>query len=106
LQGESRNAGNTVFLDWEKNSGPIADQWEYLAKVEKVASEKLDELYNRFSKENDKLKTSPKKKLELILKGQIFINKSNLPKVVVNFLKDSLNFANLEFTIKKRMGWE
>lgn len=104
LQGESRNAGNTIFLNWEKDLGPIADQWKYLAKVEKVASEKLDEFYNRLSKENDKSKTSPKKKLELILKGQIFINKSNLPKVVVNFLKDSLNFANLEFTIKKRMG--
>lgn len=104
LQGESRKVGNTIFLDWEKDFELITDQWEYLSKVEKVASEKLDELYNEFNNESRASKTSSKKKLRLVLREQLFIGKNNLPKSVVNFLKDNLNFANLEFTIKKRMG--
>jgi hypothetical protein len=45
LQGESRNIGNTIFLSWKKEFKPIVDQWEYLAKVEKLAVKKLDEVY-------------------------------------------------------------
>jgi len=103
LQGESRKVGNTIFLDWENNFGTVNEQWEYLSKVEKVASKKLDELYSGFNNKSKTLRTSSKKKLKLVLREQIFIGKNNLPKSVVNFLKDNLNFFNLEFTIKKRM---
>jgi len=104
LQGESRKVGNTIFLDWENNFGTVNEQWEYLSKVEKVASKKLDKLYGEFNNKSKTLRTSSKKKLKLVLREQIFIGKNNLPKSVVNFLKDNLNFFNLEFTIKKRMG--
>lgn len=104
LQGESRNAGNSIFLDWKNNFEIFADQWEFLSKIEKVLLEKLDELYNQFNKEEEISKTKSKNKLKIILKEQIFIDKSNLPKSVVNFIKEKLNFANLEFIIRKRMG--
>ncbi|MFA5993950.1 MAG: hypothetical protein WC823_03255 [Parcubacteria group bacterium] len=104
LQGESRNAGNSIFLDWKKNSEILIDQWEFLSKAEKISLEKLDELYNQFNGKCEILKTSSKSKLKLVLKEQIFIDKNNLPKIVVNFLKEKLNFANLEVVIRKRMG--
>jgi len=104
LQGESRNAGNSIFLDWKNNFEIFADQWEFLSKIDKVLLEKLDELYNKFNKEGKISKTNSKNKVMIILKEQIFVDKINLPKSVVNFLKEKLNFANLEFIIRKRMG--
>jgi len=104
LQGESRNAGNSIFLDWKNNLDVLIDQWEYLSNVEKVPLKKLDEIYDRFNKESKTVKKISGNKLRLVLCEQIFINKNNLPKVVVNFLKEKLNFANLEFIIRKRIG--
>ncbi|HBI16717.1 MAG TPA: restriction endonuclease subunit R [Candidatus Moranbacteria bacterium] len=104
LQGESRNAGNSIFLDWKNNLDVLIDQWEYLSNVEKVPLKKLDEIYDRFNKESKTVKKISRNKLRLVLREQIFINKNNLPKVVVNFLKEKLNFANLEFIIRKRIG--
>ncbi len=103
LQGESRNIGNAVFLDCEKKVKPITDQWKHLAEIKKITLEKLDEIYDKFNNKNEKQKATSGRKLEMVLGEQIFLNK-NLPRVVVNFLKENLNFANLEFTIKKRMG--
>lgn len=104
LQGESRNAGNSIFLDWKNNFEIFINQWEFLSKIEKVPLKKLDELYNQFNGKCEILKTSSKNKLKLVFKEQIFIDKNNLPKTVVNFLKEKLNFANLEVIIRKRMG--
>ena len=104
LQGESRNVGNTIFLDWKSNFEPFVDQWKYLLRVEKVSLKKLDELYSLFNKEDKILKPNAKNKLKLVLREQIFISKNNLPKSVVSFLKEKLNFSNLEVVIRKRMG--
>lgn len=104
LQGKSRNVGNTVFLDWENNFESVRDQWKYLLKVKRMETKKLEELYEILNKKAENAKRVSKNKLRLVLKEQIFINKSNLPRVIVNFLRDNLNFANLDFTIKKRMG--
>jgi hypothetical protein len=104
LQGESRNAGNSIFLDWKNNFERFVDQWEFLSKIEKVPLEKLDELYNQFNEESKIVKIISRNKLKLALREQIFIDKNNLPKAVVNFLKEKLNFANLEVVIRKRMG--
>lgn len=106
LQGRARNAGNSIFLDWKNGLEVFVDQWEYLSEVEKerVPLKKLDELYNQFNKDCGVSKTHSKGRLHLILKEQICIDKNNLPKVVVDFLKEKLNFANLEVIIKKRMG--
>ena len=35
---------------------------------------------------------------------QIHLNKNNLPRELINFLREELNFVNSEFLIKKRMG--
>jgi len=104
LQGKSRNHGNTIFLDWENNFEPIAKQWEYLLEVKKVSANKLDDIYEKLNGEKVKTKRTSKNNLILVLREQVFIDKKNLPKAVINFLRDNLNFANLDFIIKKRMG--
>ena len=104
LQGESRKIGNTVFLDWENNFEPYPDQWIFLQKVEKVSEKTLDNLHDQFNGKSKTIKKSNQKSLTITIREQLLIDKNKLPRAVVNFLRDELNFFNLEYTIRKKMG--
>ncbi|MCX6763469.1 MAG: DEAD/DEAH box helicase family protein [Candidatus Moranbacteria bacterium] len=104
LQGYSRKSGNTVFLDWENDFEPYADQWNFLEEVKKVSEKTLDCLYSKFNGETKSIKKSNQKSLTITVREQILIDKNKLPRIVVNFLRDELNFFNLEYTIRKKMG--
>lgn len=109
LQGKARENNNTVFLDPSNNLIPFANQWEFLNKAKKVSAAKLDSLYNKFnnidtSNNTPVKKSSSLKQLTITIAEQVYISKENLPKVLINFLREELNFINSEFLIKKRMG--
>lgn len=104
LQGQARKSDNTVFLDLNNNFKPFEDQWEFLSKIEKISLEKLNEIYENFNKTERKIKTVSKSCVAITLKEKIFINKNHLPRALVNFLKEELNFFNSEYLIKKKMG--
>jgi superfamily II DNA or RNA helicase len=104
LQGQARKSGNTVFLDWENNLEPHADQWNFLKDIKKVSEKTLDDLYEQFNGKAKTVKKGNSKSIAITVREQLFINKNNLPRVVVNFLRDELNFFNLEYTIRKKMG--
>lgn len=104
LQGEARKSGNTVFLDWENDFNPFYDQWIFLQNVKKVSAEKMDSLFASFNRVEKTPKAKNKKGLVITIREQIYLNKSRLPKILINFLRDELNFSNLEYVIKKRMG--
>jgi len=104
LQGESRKSDNTVFLDWENNFEPYFDQWNFLEKIKVVSEKTLDNLHSQFNGETRPVKKSSAKNIVITVREQLFINKNNLSRAVVNFLRDELNFFNLEYTIRKRMG--
>ncbi len=104
LQGESRKNGNTVFLDLENELKPLEDQWLFLKQVNKIPITALDELYNKFNQNEKAIKTTSKNSLIIIIREQIFISKTNLPKILVNFLRENLNFLNSEYLIKKKIG--
>jgi superfamily II DNA or RNA helicase len=104
LQGESRNIGNTVFLDWKNNCKPFSDQWKVLSAFKKTSSEALDDLHKIFTFGDVDEKANSKNAVKIVLKEQLFIKKNNLPKLVVNFIRENLNFSNSEVVIKKRMG--
>lgn len=106
LQGESRRSNNTVFLNPDNQMLPYADQWEFLKNVKKVEIKELDELYNNFNSPETKI-VMPKIKgnfLNIIIGNQIYLTKDYLPKSLVNYLKDNLNFYNSDFLIKKKIG--
>lgn len=108
-QGKARERYNTIFLDPKNDLLPYNDQWTFLSNVQKVTVEQLNILYNEFNstlKFDKSLKQKPNlsKKLVLIIAEQIYINKINLPRVLINFLREELNFINSEFIIKKKMG--
>ncbi len=105
--------GNSSFID--KDSGkPYTDQWGYLKEVRKVSGSKLDEIYNEFSSDDQKILVFIKgvnskeinisNKVEVILENNIHIAKQNIDIKLINYLKDELNFFNSEYIIKKKLG--
>lgn len=108
LQGKSRKDNNTVFLNAEDNLRMFDNQWEILQKVKKISSDFLNKFYNKFNQNKTKnkqvIKSKSKNHLIITIKEQICISKTNLPRVLINYLRDNLNFVNSEFLIKKRMG--
>ena len=109
LQGKARENNNTVFLNTDNNLIPFDNQWKFLNKVKKVSVAKLDSLYNEFNgayTSNNKTtkKLGSSKQLTITIAEQIYISKANLPRVLINFLREELNFINSEFLIKKIMG--
>lgn len=109
LHGKARENGNTIFLDPENGLLPFADQWEYLKQIQKIPISRLDKLYGDFNGMADTAgmrtrQLSPSKSLAITVAEQIHISKANLPRVLINFLREELNFVNSEFLIKKRMG--
>lgn len=62
----------------------------------------LDGLYDKFN-QREPIKTISKNALSITLKEQIFLSKTNLPKALVSFLREKLNFFNSEYLIRKKM---
>ena len=110
MQGKARENNNTIFLNPENNLLPVDDQWELLKNIQKISIAHLDKLYDELngivSSDDKKIKSRSKilKQLIITIAEQIYISKINLPRVLINFLRNELNFVNLEFLIKKRIG--
>lgn len=96
-------AGNSCFINPETLE-PYKDQWQFLKHIQKISIENLDSLFSEInlSPSNEKL-TIPGK-LNIRLRNAIYINRSGLTTMLINFLKEELNFANTEFFMKNKMG--
>jgi len=109
LQGKARENNNTVFLNPDSTLTPFDNQWEVLNNIQRVSKIKLDRLYNEFNHTNNLVNNQSgeknlSKQLIISIDRQIQISKTNLPRVLINFLREELNFINSEFLIKKRMN--
>jgi len=104
LQGVARKNNNTVFLDPTNKLAPYQDQWEFLKESEKISIDKLDQVYDAVCEKSHIITSESKTKITLVLKEQIYMSKNNLPKVLIDFLKENLNFYNSEYFVKKKMG--
>lgn len=51
LQGRARKTGNSVFVD--ENFIPYPDQWEYLASIQYVSPEQVEETVTKYGKNNE-----------------------------------------------------
>ena len=98
--------GNSCFIDIETLE-PIKNQWAFLGNIQRNTVVQLDELYEDLDLSNSTTVVSPEistEKLTIILNHQVRISRHKMPMVLVNFLKEELNFANSEFIIKKKIG--
>lgn len=107
LQGISFRQGNTVFLDLAMNT-PYPDQWSFLKTIKPTTPTTLDEAFRRLTNtDSTETSTSSKisrKKITLFLDSGIRVAKLSLNKETVNFLREELNFPNLDYWLKKRFG--
>jgi superfamily II DNA or RNA helicase len=116
LQGKSRRAGNSVFVD--KQFEPWPDQWAFLSCIEKLDAEKLDSLVHAAclggelgelanGAEDDKPWERPQpakitltdfpQKVEITLADGIYVNKDGISEVALNRLKRLAAFRNPDF---------
>ncbi|HHT22308.1 MAG TPA: DEAD/DEAH box helicase family protein [Bacteroidales bacterium] len=99
--------GNSCFLDVETLQ-PFDNQFDFLKSVSKISSAKLDELYKSISTpiESTLNNQIPEitGKLRLELNNTLKVSKTGMSSQLINFLKDELNFANVEYFIKKKTG--
>ncbi|WP_437373212.1 TOTE conflict system archaeo-eukaryotic primase domain-containing protein [Maribacter litoralis] len=96
--------GNNCFFDPETFE-PFTDQWDFLATIQKVSTDFLDELYKSLSPDVPIVTPQPiNGKLSISLNNTIRISRNGLTPILTHFLKEELNFANSEFFIKKKSG--
>jgi hypothetical protein len=120
LQHSPREQGNSVFLD--DNFVPYSDQWGFLASVSKMSEDSVDQIVEEASCKgkilgvrmpvNDdeekpwEMKPSRKrseipigqvlpKSIRLVLSNQIFIEKQNIPSVLISVWKKTLQMYTI-----------
>ena len=127
LQKAAREKNHSLFLD--DNMIPYADQWAYLASIQRMDENKLDMLIQAAVKRNellpviyepleteDESKPWQKKftvlpvifepipqKIELVLADQLYVNHTELPPVLRNRILRLASFANPEFYRAQKM---
>ncbi|MCF1715821.1 DEAD/DEAH box helicase [Flavihumibacter sp. RY-1] len=100
---------NSCFIDPE-NLQPFPNQWEYMKAIERVSTSHLDEIYARINNISVPLQnlktdsTSTDGTLQISLANSIELNRNEIGTGLINFLRESLNFVNSEYIIKKKLG--
>ncbi len=105
FQGGSVHAGNTVFINPDTGT-PFEDQFEILKTARRHSTQELDVAYDAIvGTVPDETRADAKsKKLKIIVGQNIILNKSQLNSVLIDYLKEELNFLNTEYLTKKRLG--
>jgi hypothetical protein len=104
LQGISIEHGNAVFID-PSDLKAYFDQWNFLANIKRNSISDLDTALSRLTnRPNDELGLTDPKQLVLTVGSGIGLPKSKLNKTTVNFIREELNFPNLDYWLKKRLG--
>lgn len=106
LQGERVRYGASVFCD-SNTFTPFQNQWDFLKTIHKHSDSELDCVYNvLFENKSIEIKNpSPCNScLSIVIDGSLHLEKSELPTIVVKFIKEKLNVFNKEYATKKRLG--
>lgn len=107
LHKPTLDQGNSCFVN-PATLVPCDDQWSFLASVKKIGKNALDEIfktifhqetYNNVSDDDNR-----KGVLTISLNNNLQLARKNIPLLLINYLKEELNFANSAFIIKKKIG--
>jgi len=130
LQGASRRAGNTVFLD--RSLEPLEDQWGFLSSIRKLETAEVERIVGQVARsgavvaagaswadgneEKTPWKLSPSRRpsdatvpgplpesIKLVLANRLFVEKRDLPPVLLNRLRRLAAFQNPEFFRAQQM---
>ncbi len=105
LQGRSITVGNSVFIDPE-TAKPYSDQWKFLASVKRHSAAELNLIYQSLftDAQQQPVNTPTGNALEILVRNQINLKRSQLTSGIIHFLKETLNFLNTEYLTKRRLG--
>lgn len=115
LQGKARKIGNSIFVD--ENLRPYDDQWKYLAGVQKLDKNSVDNSVQLLCKNGDlgelisEAKTPPwsaqkqiefsiekfPESIEIVRSNMLFVPKKNLSASAINIIKRLAAFRNPDF---------
>ena len=107
LYKPASDQGNSCFIG-PQTLEPFADQWAYLAQIQKVSVVHLDNIYLSLaassSLQPQVVILRANNSLTISLSNDVRINRSMIPLSLTAFLRDELNFINAEFIIKQKTG--
>ena len=109
FQKKAMQDGNSCFID-PMSLTPITEQWEFLQHIRRIPATKLDEVFNKVAKSNGQVSLKESSiqsfdgKINITLDNQISIPSNHLSAELRSFLKDNLNFMNVDFLLKKKTG--
>lgn len=100
---------NSCFIDPETLQ-PFEDQWAFLETIIRFSINHLNDVYKEHT-DKDEISTglfqreqTTTEKLTIVLNNEIHINRTALPASLIAFLKEELNFANIEYQVKKNIN--
>src|SRR3989344_3248733 len=109
FQGRKIAEGKTIFIDIE-NDQPYSDQWEFLSSIEECSTAEIDQIYQTIFETSGSVEPTSNifigktDAIHITLNNKISLKRSQLPYIVIAFLKEKLNFINSEYLIRRRMG--
>ncbi len=96
--------GNSCFIDIDTLQ-PIQDQWQLLQAIKRISPALLDKLYQDLSTSAIQVaQTTADGKLVISLNNTVRISREGMTTLLINYLREQLNFANSAFIIKKKIG--
>jgi superfamily II DNA or RNA helicase len=102
LHKTAMELGNSCFIDPE-TAMPFAQQWDFLDGIRRVSTKELDDIFPKLISSKTLNAVEPNK-LIIRLSNAIEISRTGMNTALVSFLKDELNFLNVDFIIKKNSG--
>lgn len=103
LNGQSLEKGTTVFID-PITAQPYPNQWEFLSSITPMSQSQLDELYSTICDTYHDQSSKQTNVIEITIREQLYLSKTQLNSEITQFLKDELYIANAEYFLKKKLG--
>lgn len=95
--------GNNCFID-PVTLEPYTDQWQYLRSIRRASVANFERIYSGLTNNKQTESGSSTEELTIVLNNDIRLNRNAVTPILINFLKEELNFLNSEFIIKKNSG--
>lgn len=108
LHGAYSQDGNSLFID-SATLIPYEDQWRFLSRIRKHSVSELNAVYEKITGHIQPVvkmqnKSSGNNALVITVDNLITLNRLQLTPLVIEFLKEKLNFLNTEYLTRKRLG--
>ncbi len=110
MQKAALEKGNTCFID-PGTLKPFPDQWDFMRAIQKVSTVNLDQLHSEITSTEKRSgvpfvhhQPSSSQKIQITLENQIIVPRHQIPPQLITFLRENLNFLNLDYLIKQKSG--